>query len=154
MKIMHLVFGSSAVFKYLGVRLDCKPITVDEVTRILGKAKPKDAAILRCRGFFYPMKNLLQQFKAHVWPWLERATGAIHHASTVHLAKVDKVQLSFLNELAVSAEVVFLHFERHQRVCCGTLQCMVCCSKSRLVWRILLSIACSKGHLRETLFAI
>ena len=106
---MHPVFGSGDVSKHLGARFDCKLLMADEVTKILRMATPKIAAILRCRCF-YSTTDLLQQFKNHVWPILDGTAGAIYHASTVHLAKKDRIQVAFLKELGLSEEVALLEF--------------------------------------------
>ena len=66
----------------------------------VSKACPKVKAILRTRGFYHT-GALIGQFKAHVLPHIEGSMGAIFHASTTHLSRVDSIQKSFLKELGV-----------------------------------------------------
>ena len=81
----------------------------DEVAQMLGKCKPKITAMLRRRAF-YSVKDLVQQFKTHVWPLLESTMGAIFHASTYLLVKIDRLQVSFLKEIGLSEEEAFLQY--------------------------------------------
>ena len=64
-------------------------------------------AILATRGV-YSVKDMLRQFKAHVWCILEASNVAIYHASATHLESLDNVQSHFLRELGISVESAFL----------------------------------------------
>ena len=74
------------------------------------KAAPKAQAILATRGF-YSIRDLIGQFKSHVWCHLEFSSGAIYHAADSHLKDVDSVQDSFIRALGLSAESAFVDFK-------------------------------------------
>lgn len=107
MKIIHGKRPHGEPFKFLGPMIDTKLVMDSEVRRIRQKTKPKVKAILRTRPY-YSLPGLVNQFKAHVLPILEGTTGAIYHASTTQLRKVDAVQASFLHGLQLSVEEAFL----------------------------------------------
>jgi len=94
-------------FKFLGPQIDTKLVMSEEVERIRGKAYPKVRAILRTQGF-YNTAGLIGQFKAHVLPHIEGSIGAIFHASTTQLRRVDSIQRFFLGEICVEDAQAFL----------------------------------------------
>jgi hypothetical protein len=100
-------FGDT--FRFLGPLIDCKLTMAEEVDRIRGKACPKVKAILRTR-MFYNIASLISQFKAHALPHIEGSIGAIFHASSTHLNRVDAIQSSFLRELGTSDGDAFLQY--------------------------------------------
>jgi hypothetical protein len=101
----HTPQGDS--FKFLGPLVDTKLVMAEEVDRIRGKACPKIKAILRTRGY-YQTAAMIGQYKAHVLPHVEGTIGAIFHASTTQLNRVDRIQQCFLKELGVDDRCAFL----------------------------------------------
>ena len=79
------------------------------IERILVQIRPKIAAILRTRQH-YDAKDLIGQFKTHVWGIMEQNNGAIFHASRYLLEKLDSCQRSFLKKLDMNEEAAFLDF--------------------------------------------
>ena len=65
--------------------------------------------ILRIRPY-YSAKTLVDQYETHVWGIMETHNGAIFHASTSALAKIDRLQKHFLDELQLTEEEAFLQF--------------------------------------------
>ena len=45
---------------------------------------------------------MVQQYKTHILPYLEFATPAVYHATATTLAKMDKLQITFLKELGLT----------------------------------------------------
>ena len=88
---------------------DPKLTAIPEINRILSKAKPKTTAILRTQPYFNTT-DLILQFKAHVWPHLEGTIGAIYHATTPHLNKLNAVQERFTNKLHLTTDSAFLNY--------------------------------------------
>ena len=107
--IIHPTLGEGTNFKYLGAITDPKLSMLPEINRILSKAKPKVTAILRTTPYFNTT-DLLLQFKSHVWPHLEGTTGAIYHAHTTHLAKLDHLQDQFTKHINLTVEQAFIHY--------------------------------------------
>ena len=97
-------------FKLLGTLVDTKLSMASECQRVRKKAAPKAQAILATRGF-YSIRDLIGQFKSHVWCHLEFSSGAIYHAADSHLKDVDSVQDSFIRALGLSAESAFVDFK-------------------------------------------
>lgn len=56
----------------------------------------------------YNKRGLVCQYKAHVLSIVEGSIGAIYHASTSLLRKVEGVQASFLHAIGLSASEAFL----------------------------------------------
>ena len=83
--------------------VDTKLLMDEAIDKILSQVRPKVHAILRTRRH-YEVRDLIDQFKTHVWSLMEIHTGAIFHASDYLLAKIDNVQRSFLRELGVEEE--------------------------------------------------
>ena len=78
-----------------------------EVDEIAKHARPKIKALLRTRGI-YDITDMLQQFKTHLWGYLEYHNGALLHATATVLRKIERLQESFVSELALTEEVKFL----------------------------------------------
>jgi len=98
---------SGETFKFLGPLIDGKLTMVEEIGRIRGKTRPKVKAILRMRSF-YNTASLIMQFKAHALPHIEGSTGAVFHASSTQLSRIDVIQESFIRELGISDRDAFL----------------------------------------------
>ena len=79
------------------------------VERILVQIRPKIAAILRTRQH-YDAKDLIGQFKTHIWGIMEQNNGAIFHASRYLLEKLNSCQRNFLKKLDMNEEAAFLDF--------------------------------------------
>ena len=107
--ILHPIHGQGDPVKLLGCLLDCKLIMNHGIENILSRMRPKVVAILRLRGH-YSIKELLNQFKTHVWGLVEYQNGAIFHASAHLLKKIDRVQDKFLEELDLDARTAFLEY--------------------------------------------
>ena len=107
--ILHSVQGEGDPFKLLGLLVDCKLIMLNAVEKILSQVRPKVQAILRTRKF-YDNKQLIGQFKTHVWGLLECHNGGIFHAASYILSKIDDVHYNFLEKIGVSAEEAFLNY--------------------------------------------
>ena len=75
----------------LGTLFDPKLIMEDEVRRIGRKCRPKITAILATRCV-YSANGMVQQFKTHVWYFLEASNIAIYNASLTHLESIDALQ--------------------------------------------------------------
>ena len=79
------------------------------VEQILNRIRPKIKALLRTRSF-YSVRDMLTQFKTHIWGLVEYQNGAICHASASILARLDRIQASFVRELGLTEEMAFLDF--------------------------------------------
>ena len=53
---------------------------------------------------------MIVQFKTHIWGLVEYQNGAICHASASILARLDRIQASFVHELGFTEEIAFLDF--------------------------------------------
>ena len=73
----------------------------------MSKARVKITAILRMRGF-YDAAQPINQFKTHVWSLLEMDAGAIFHAASSLLEKLDDAQNRFLRTIDITPEHAFL----------------------------------------------
>ena len=96
--ILHRADCCGEAFKLLGTLVDPKLIMEDEVNRIRRKCRPKIKAILATR-YVYSVKDLVLQFKAHVWCILEASNIAIYHTSFSHLESLDVIQAQFLRDI-------------------------------------------------------
>ena len=109
--------------RLLGALLDNKLIMEEDVDRICNKIRPKVKALLRTRAF-YCTRDMLTQYKTHIWPHLENTIGAYFHAANSHLLKLDGVQIGYLHSLGLDAAVAFSEFNftsTRLRRCIGTL---------------------------------
>ena len=105
--IIHPIHGDGDAVKLLGCLIDAKLIMRQCVDALLSRARPKIKAILRTRRH-YSVKDLIGQFKTHVWGLLEYQTGAYFHASSYLLKKFDSAQRGFLEELQVDEATAFI----------------------------------------------
>ena len=105
--ILHPIHGDGDPVKLLGCLIDCKLLMNHGIENILSRMRPKTKALLRLRGH-YPVKELLNQFKTHIWGLVEYQNGAIFHASSYLLQKLDRVQQHFLDEIGIDAKTAFL----------------------------------------------
>ena len=109
MVILHPNLSYGEPFKLLGCWMDTKLTMRQAVDKILAKIRPRIKALLRTRSH-YSTASLIEQFKTHVWGFMEMHSGGIFHASTSILDVLDNAQNSFLRELNVSLEKAFLDF--------------------------------------------
>ena len=107
--IIHPTCGDGDTFRLLGCMTDCKLSMVPAIDSIMTQIKPKITAILRTRAH-YSCKDLIGQFKTHVWGIIEAHNGGIFHAASSHLDRIERAQQHFLDELGVSAEEAFLEY--------------------------------------------
>ena len=106
--IIHPVDGEGEDIKHLGCMIDVRLSMVPAIDHIVNIARPKIKALLRTRGT-YNASEMIQQYKTHVWSLTEYHSGAIYHASGTALAKLDRLQKSFLEELHMTEENAFLN---------------------------------------------
>ena len=81
--ILHSIQGEGEPFKMLGLLVDCKLIMLPAVEKLLSQVRPKVQAIPRTKKF-YDTKQLISQFKTHVWGLME-----CHEGATYILDKID-----------------------------------------------------------------
>ena len=105
--VIHPVQGEGDDIKHLGCMIDVQLTMVSAIDHIVNIARPKIKAMLRTRGT-YNACDMIQQYKTHVWSLTEYHSGAIFHASATALAKLDRLQASFLEELHMTEEMAFL----------------------------------------------
>ena len=108
--VLHKRQNHGDDFKLLGAMIDTKLSMSSECQRVRKKAGPKAKAILATKGF-YNTRDLVVQFKSHVWCHLEFSTGAVYHAADTHLRDIDSVQDSFIHALGLSEKSAFLDFK-------------------------------------------
>ena len=97
-------------FKILGVIFDPKMKMDVEINKLAIIAGWRVRRILRGRRFFFDAELILH-YKSYVWSYLEFRTVAIYHATDTLLAKLDKLQIRFLQRLGYSEEVAFQNFK-------------------------------------------
>ena len=107
--MLHPLHGEGEIFKFVGCLFDVQLLMTQAVEKILSQIRPKMQAILRTQAH-YPVKDLVGQFKTHVWGLMEYHHGAIFHATDYLVNKLDAAQHSFLHKLGIEDEVVFLQF--------------------------------------------
>ena len=78
--VLHPIHGDGEPFKFVGCLFDCQILMIQAIEKILSQIRPKIQAILRTRCY-YPVKELVGQFKTHVWGLMEYHNGAIFHAA-------------------------------------------------------------------------
>ena len=79
----------------------------EAIDHIISVARPKVNALLRTRGL-YSQSQMFVQYKTHIWGFTEYQNGAILHACVSSLAKLDRLQSSFVHALNMTEEVAFL----------------------------------------------
>ena len=107
--ILHPIHGQGDPFKLLGCTIDCKLVMQKALEKILAQMRPKIKAILRMRQY-YDVKELISQFKTHIWGLMETHNGAIFHASSSILSRLDDIQRQFLKEIGETERNTFLNF--------------------------------------------
>ena len=58
----------------------------------------------------YNVQEMIRQFKTHIWGILEYHNGSIAHASATSLARLDRLQSSFLEQLHMDERTAFLDY--------------------------------------------
>jgi len=79
------------------------------IDKIHSQMRPKIVAILRMRPH-YDVKELVHQFKTHVWGIMEVHSGAIFHVSDYLLLRLDNSQRHFLEEIGLDEATAFAEF--------------------------------------------
>ena len=105
---MHPISGEGDDFKLLGLFVDVKLTMGAAIDDIMSRVHPRITALLRTRGH-YNAKDLLSQFKTHIWGIMEANSGGIFHACTSSLDRLDRCQRHFVEELDLTEEVAFTH---------------------------------------------
>ena len=104
--------GHGGAFRLLGPIVDPKLRMHKCVDKIYKRIKPKARRMLRARRFF-SQKELVMQYKAHIWGIVESATPALYHAAPSVLSKLDGVQTSFVRNLGLTEREAFLWYGLH-----------------------------------------
>ena len=107
--ILHPSQGDGDPFKLLGCLVDCKLTMKQAVEALLSQIRPKVRAIVRTRSH-YSEKDLIAQFKTHVWGLMECHNGGIFHACSSILEKLDAVHYKFLRDIGVDHSSAFLNY--------------------------------------------
>ena len=89
-------------FALLGVEFDESLSMQKEVDDLANRCHWKLKALLRSRRFF-TQKQLVQQCKTHVLPFLEHSTSAVYHATATLLETLERVQRTFLRRVGLTA---------------------------------------------------
>ena len=74
---------------------------------MVGKARPKLTALLRCKNH-YSLVEMVQQFKTHILNLLETAIRARYHAADSVRKPLDDVMASFLKHTGLDARTAFI----------------------------------------------
>ncbi len=96
-------------FRILGIDFDCKLAMHDAIYECAVEAGWRSFNILHSRRFF-PTRELVVLYKAHVLSYIEFRTPGISHASSSRLAILDAVQTRFLQALELSPEEALINF--------------------------------------------
>jgi hypothetical protein len=107
--IIHPQQGSGDNFKLLGCLVDTKLSMQPAIDAIIAHVRPKINALLRTRGF-YDHANMFAQYKTHIWGYTEYHNGAIFHAASSELAKLDRLQKHYVHELSLTEESAFMYY--------------------------------------------
>ena len=110
--VLDAQLGHGRVFRLLGPMIDNKLRTRACVDKVYKKAKPKVRRLLRARRFF-STGQLVLQFKSHIWGVVESVTSAVYHAAPSVVAKLDRIQESFVEKMSLSERDAFLRFGLH-----------------------------------------
>lgn len=89
--ILHPVYGEGNDFKMLGCIFDTKLYMQSAIDKIVSKTKSKIQAMTRTIGI-YNEKDIIQQFKTHIWGYTEYINGASMHATDTSLNRLDKIR--------------------------------------------------------------
>ena len=90
-----------ATFKLLGCIMDTNLHMQSVIEQLLSQIRPKITAILRTRAY-YPIPDLIGQFKTHICGLIESHLGGYFHATSSLLDKIEHAQNRFLRELDIS----------------------------------------------------
>ena len=71
--------------------------------------RPKVRALTRLQTV-YSVQELLNQFKSHIWSYVEYHSGALLLACDTDKERLEKMQRSFLHQVHVSEEDAFVHY--------------------------------------------
>ena len=107
--IVHPYRKESVTFRLLGSVIDEALSMRPLIDKLLNKLKPKVRALLRLQHVS-SLRDLLNQFKAHVWSYLEYHNGAIIVAKRADRERLDRMQRSFLHQLGLTDEEAFVNF--------------------------------------------
>ena len=88
---------------------DCKLLMDTAISTLVGKLRWKITMLLRSKSSFN-IADMMVQYKQQTLTALEYRTGALYHATTSLLWKLDKLQVIFLRQLGVDTESALLDF--------------------------------------------
>ena len=106
--VLHQQTPVGNTFKLLGVMIDIRLNMADEAQRILKKARSKVKAIWSTRSHL-SVKDMIKQFKSHIFCLMEFSALSIFHAAPTHLNDLDYVQDHFGSNLGLALEEAFVH---------------------------------------------
>ena len=107
--VIHPRHGTGEDIKFLGCHIDCQLNMQSHIEYLLQICRPKIKAMLRTRGL-YDLPTMLQQFKTHIWSIIEHHNGSLRHATATLLARLDGLQVSFLDELQITEDAAFVNY--------------------------------------------
>ena len=107
--------GVGRPFRLLGPIIDPKLRMHECVDKVYKRAKPKARRLLLAARFF-TQRDLVKQFKAHIWGVIESVTAAVYHAAPSTIAKLDRVQSSFVEKIGLTERQAFLWYGMHPLV--------------------------------------
>ena len=107
--VIHPRHGDEDTFKMLGVLLDCKFSFKPLIDSLVSRCRPKARAIVRLKHVM-SVPQLLGQFKAHIWSFLEYSNGAVINASVTERKRLDAMQQHFLSDIGLDEREAFLDY--------------------------------------------
>ena len=107
--VIHLTDGEGDTVRILGSMFDNALHMDENIKKMVGKARPKITALLRCRRF-YDRANMIKQYKTHVLCLLEGNPGAYYHACDTVLGPLERIQTSFLKQMDMDTGFAFLGY--------------------------------------------
>ena len=107
--ILHPSLGVGEDFKLLGTLFDCKLTMLPCLEKLLTKIRPKIRALLRLKHL-YSVKDMLNQYKCHIWGLKEFSNGALILAAPNQLQRLDKVQRWYLHERGITDTEAFVSY--------------------------------------------
>ena len=105
--VIHPSVGEGDLVKLLGCIIDPKLTMQAAIDKLIAILKPKITALLKTRST-YNVQEMIRQFKTHIWGILEYHNGSIAHTSATSLARLDRLQRSFLEHLHMDERTAFL----------------------------------------------
>ena len=106
MVVLHPISGDGDHFKLLGLFVDTKLTMQPAIDDTMSRVHPRVTAMLRTRAH-YGSKDLITQFKTHIWGIMEAHSGGIFHACTSQLDRLDSCQRHFVQELGLTEATAF-----------------------------------------------